>query len=247
MKRQFAIFLIVSVVMAVWGLTYLSGVVADFTVYPTTIDGSGTRIVLRPNVVSPNGKYVLDVQDSQRVIKQRLEQMHLTGPSEVTVHGNQLAVRLPNNKNTPYVINIITHVGEVEFIDGGNISPPVGKIVNTGAESAYEENVYQTLFTGQEISTIVPSDPAAGDIFYQIELKPAAAQRVANFTNAETNTYACLAIDKQVINCSEMYYLSGNTLDILPKLNAATNIGVADMAIFLRSGPLPMSLEVVTN
>jgi hypothetical protein len=44
-----------------------------------------------------------------------------------------------------------------------------------------------------------------------------------------------------------MYHLSGNTLDILPNLGGEISINLTDLAIFLKSGPLPVSLEVMTN
>jgi hypothetical protein len=44
-----------------------------------------------------------------------------------------------------------------------------------------------------------------------------------------------------------MYHWSGETLEILPNLGGDADLSLADLAIFLSSGPLPVSLEVVTD
>jgi preprotein translocase subunit SecD len=253
MKRQFAIFLAILVLVSTWGLIYGSQVVADLTIfYPVSVDVPGTKIVLRPSnlATSPSAahaEYLLDVQQSQDVVARRLNQLNLPAYYTVAVQGKQLEVVLPKHKNTPYVISVITQVGEIEFIDGGGQSPPIGQIVTTGARSIYVEGIYQTLFGGQEIITIVPPDADSGDIFYQIELQPVAAERFSNFVNGGPKAYICVVMDRQVINCSKMYHLSGNVVDILPNLGSGSGLSLVDLAIFLKSGPLPMSLEVVTE
>ena len=260
MKRQFSIFLIVSVIIAVLGLTYGLRVITDLTLlYPTSIDMSGPKIILNPNTstdspaISPE-KYTLYVQNAQRVVAKRLEEMYPHQNYQITIHNSRLEVVLPRDENTPYTINVITRVGEVEFIDGGNSLPLAGQFIKTDM-GAGPKKTYQTLFTGREITAIVPPDSAAGEIFYQFRLKPAAAQRVADFISTRDKAYACLVIDKQIVNCSTMYALSGNTLDILPNFGPTAGSGFegetgltpADLAIFLKSGPLPVSLEVLAN
>ena len=253
MKRQFAIFFVVSLVIVVLGLAYGSQVVADLTVlYPTSVDASGIKIILSPDdastLFSTPQQYHLVAQDTRRVVARRLDQLHLTGYYSVGVHDDQLEVTLPNHENAPYIINIITRIGEVEFIDGGATSPPLGQQIKTASDTtAAEEDVYDVLFVGKEITSIVPPNPSAGEIFYQISLQPTAAERFARTLDFETHVYICLAIDKQVINCSKMYHWSDDTLDILPSLSNGSDLSLADLAVFLNSGPLPMSLEVVTN
>lgn len=253
MKRQFAIFLTILGFVSAWGLIYGSQVVAELTIfYPTSVDVPDTKIVLRPGNLSlspaaANGEYLLDVQQSQRVVARRLNELILTDYYAVTVQGKQLEVVLPEHENRPYVINVITQVGEIEFIDGGGQSPPIGQFITTGAQSIYGAGIYQTLFGGQEIITIDPPAADSGEIFYQIELQPAATERFAQFVNGGPKAYICVVVDRQVINCSKMYHLSGNVVDILPNLGSGSGLSLLDLAIFLKSGPLPMSLEVVTE
>ena len=59
--------------------------------------------------------------------------------------------------------------------------------------------------------------------------------------------FVCLAIDGEVINCSTMYHWSGTMIKILPDLGSGAGISLADLAIFLESGPLPTPLRVITD
>jgi len=40
-----------------------------------------------------------------------------------------------------------------------------------------------------------------------------------------------------------MYHQAGNTIEILPGLSSGTFLSLADLAIFLESGPLPEPLQ----
>jgi hypothetical protein len=243
MKRQLTIFLIALLLFAAVGLAYSSKVLADLTIaYPVVVDTPGTKVVLEPANVAP-GPYLLE---AQRVVTQRLEQLQPEGAPQVLVVHDRLEVTLPKGEQTPRLVNIIARVGAIEFINGGSDLPPIGRQVQTGPEAIAGQNVYQTLFTGQEIAEIIP--PNSGDIFYQITPIPAAADRLTEFIEKGRMTeYICLVIDKQVINCSKMYYWSGQTLDILPNIGGSADLSLADLGVFLKSGPLPVSLDVAVN
>ena len=254
MKRQLVIFLVVSVILVVLGLSYTSQAVANLTLfYPTSVEVSATKIELSPaaddsNITLSAKQYHLVAQDAQRVVAKRLDQLQLDGYYSVTVNNNQLEVIVPPMENMVYLLNIISRVGEVKFIDGGSGSAPVGEHLAPKFHlTTGEADDYEVLFQGEEIRTIIPPDSTNGEIFYQVELEPAAAERVSNFVSRNPNAYVCLAIDEQILNCSTMYHWSENTLEIIPNLSSGTGLGLADMAIFLNSGPLPMALELKVN
>jgi preprotein translocase subunit SecD len=247
MKRQFAVFVIASLLIAAFVFSYSSKVAADFDLYqPILVDKPGLKIILGPsNLVSSTSVPEEYILEAQRVVTQRLDQLQPASPFEVVIKHDQLEVTLPDHEDISYLIDIITREGEIEFINGGIETPPVGEQVKTGPATLVEQNVYQLLFTGQDIAAVIPPDN--GQVFYQITPQAEVAGQIAGFVEKHTDEYICLVIDKQVINCSKMYYWSGETLDILPNLGDDTDLSLADLAIFLNSGPLPVSLEVITN
>lgn len=248
MKRQFIIFLLSLFAITIFTLGSHPRVLADWVLLsPTVVDQSSVKIRLTPDQSAALTDVTLEAWpvQVQEVIKLRLSELNLKN-YEVKVEAEGVEVIFPKYENIAYIINIIGRVGEVEFIDGGQTTPPLGEQVEIGAELLPGKNIYPLLFSGQEIIDVAPPDSNTGEIFYQLTLQPEAAERFAEF--AETGkSYICLAIDQEVVNCSVMYHRSGNVINILPNLGSGRNISLADLAIFLESGPLPAPLNVVTD
>jgi preprotein translocase subunit SecD len=232
-----SIFIIVLVLVGLLSLIYSSKSLADLILTPLPADNFNVGIILRPLAgAQPEGVLVTAGQ----VVNRRLAQLNLSGRYVVLNQPGQLAVSLPNNDQTPYMLKLITHVGQIEFIDGG-ITPPLAHEVQTGSQADPVHGVYQLLFAGQEVEDVAPPDSVSGQIFYRLTLNSAAATRL---TQTQTGHYICMVMDKQVIHCSSLYHINGNTLDILPHLASGTSVSLADLAIFLESGPLPAPLTI---
>jgi preprotein translocase subunit SecD len=248
MKRQFIIFLLSLLLITVFTLGSHPRVLADWVLLsPTVVDHSSVKIKLTPDQSATLADVTLEAWpvQVQEVVNLRLSQLNLKG-YEVKVQAEGVEVTFPKHENIAYIINIIGRVGAVEFIDGGQVTPPLGQHVEIGTELIPGRNIYPLLFSGREIIEVVPPDPTTGEIFYQLTLQPEAAERFADFAEIR-KSYICLAIDQEVVNCSLMYHQSGNVINILPNLGSGTAISLADLAIFLESGPLPAPLNVITN
>jgi preprotein translocase subunit SecD len=225
-------------------LIYSSRALADLVFYPVPADGLHDRIVLRPPpaVLANETDLETDLLIARQVVARRLEQLNLSGTYRLIAQDDQLTIILPDYEKTPYIVDIITHVGEIEFIDGGAASPPLGREIQTGLQTDPDQGVYRVLFSARGVEAVVPPD--SGQIFYRLILNAAAAQQFADFMATQPGHYVCMVIDKQVINCSAMYHWTDNTLDILPSLGSGAVVSLADLAIFLDSGPLPVPLQV---
>ncbi len=248
--RQFIIFLTILLLIGLFSLAYSARALADLTTfYQDPADSWGVELILSPDTVvsSATATEPVDLLQAQQVVARRLDKLHLAGSYSVVVQDDRLVARLPDSENMPYIVSIISSVGKIEFINGGTTSPPIGQRVKTAVEANSDDNVYQTMFTGQDVETAMPPDPATGQIFYQLTLKPAAVERVARFVETQPDHYICMVIDEQVINCSMMYHWSGHTIEILPGLSSGTAISLADLAVFLDSGLLPIPLKVITG
>jgi len=187
-----------------------------------------------------------DLAAAHQVVSSRLEQLELGGQYEIVVREEEqrLNVTLPKNQKTPYVIKVITHVGDIEFIDGGIDIPPVGEEMEAAAWSGESRSEYATLFTGQGIEEIISPNPDTGELFYRIILQPEAARRVDTF-NTRNGHYICVVFDREITNCSTMYHWSDDVLDILPHLSSDAGLNLSELGFFLASGPLPAEFEVV--
>jgi len=245
-KRQLIVFFIALILFSILSVLYSTQAIADLRMfYQDPSDALGAEFILRPqavDVTTANANQT-DLLAAQQVVERRLDSLYLAGTYKVVTQGDQLVVELPRTENIPYVASVISSVGEVEFIDGGLESPPVGQAVQTAAQANPHQNIYQTLFTGQEVEAAELPDSATGQIFYRLTLQPAATDRLNTFIQTRQNGYLCMMMDGQVLNCSLMYHQSGNTVEILPSLSSGTILSLADLAIFIDSGPLPMPLN----
>ncbi|MBN1221557.1 MAG: hypothetical protein JXM69_21730 [Anaerolineae bacterium] len=245
-KLRATIFTTVLILVGVLSLVYSAKALADLIFCPILAGGPGTQVVLKPHQMPVTDTVILEtnLQGIRQVVARRLDQLNLSGSYRLAGQADQLAVILPEGERLPYIVNIITHVGEIEFIDGGVESPPLGQQVETSPHANPAQQRYRTLFTGQEIEEIVPPDSTPGQLFYRLVLSPEATQRFGDFARRQPRPYVCMVMDRRVINCSNMYHWADNTLDILPNFSGGTVVSLADLAIFLDSGPLPVPLEV---
>jgi preprotein translocase subunit SecD len=247
-KRHLLIFMFTFLLIGIFGLTFGSQVLADLkTLYQNPADVFRAELVLSPKSTSQAGRPPVEgitLAAARQVVDQRLDSLHLAGTYQVMPQGNQLLVKLPQSENMPYIASVLASVGEIEFIDGGAVSPPINQMVTTSAWPNPNQGIYQTLFTGREIRSVASPDTATGQIFYQLTLEPAVTERLGDFIDQSPSDYICMVMDGHVLNCSLMYHWSGTTLEILPSLSSGTAISLSDLAIFLASGPLPAPFEV---
>ena len=245
-KRQLIVFFVALILFSILSVLYSTQAIADLRMlYQDPRDALGAEFILRPQAVDAATARAnqADLLAVQQAVERRLDNLYLAGTYKVVTQGDQLVVELPPTENMPYVASVISSVGEVEFIDGGLEAPPLGQVVQTAAQPNPHQNVYQTLFTGQEVEAAELPDSATGQIFYRLTLQPTAADRLNAFIETQQNGYLCMVMDGQVLNCSLMYHQSGNTVEILPGLSSGTILSLADLAIFIDSGPLPIPLK----
>lgn len=245
MFRKHLVTFVVLLIIAAISLVYGSRAFADLSVFDPADNVFEAKLVLAPDTIIPSN---IDVEliEARPVIARRLDRLDLNGPYNLTIQNGQLEVTLPQGQNMPYIASVITSIGEIAFINGGQESPPLGETIKVGVRTG-DQPGYPILFTSREVQEIAPPDSATGQIFYRLALGPAAAARLADFVAANPGAYICMVLDEQVINCSTMYHQSGQNLEILPELSSGGALNMADLSVFLYSGPLSTRLKVLAD
>jgi hypothetical protein len=231
MKRQFAIFSITSIFISMFGLLYLPGV------WEAAVEAAPPGTVVKLKAAAPSDYTITELEEAQQVLDQRLARLDFNGRYEIVIREDemQLEVNLPPLDNVPQVIDVITRVGEVKFVDAGSQVPSSGLVLSA--------EVFPTLFSRADIRSVVPPEPGTGELFYQIVIQPDAIQKLDAIGNQPENN-VCLALDNAIASCSTMYQRTGDTLEILPS-TGDNDISISEMALFLATGPLPVPLEIV--
>ena len=230
------------ILITVLSFIFSSQALADLTtIYPAVGPAVGTELILSPEQNPALSETTLQLQllDAEQVIARRLAKLDLPEPYTVTQQDGQLIVTLPEQVNRPYVNSFLAHIGDVQFLAGGTTAPPIGRHLNLEDKAAYE-----SLFSGQDIEQILAPDAVSGQIFYEIVLKPEAAAQFKDLTGGGAGNHICIAMDHEVISCSAMYAWEDGSLEIMPNLSSNSVVTLADLAIFVDSGPLPLPLTL---
>ncbi len=206
----------------------------------TSTNALSAQLTLKPRQEEATAT---DLAETAKIIEIRLEKLELQGSYQVNTSNGEIQITLSESQDMPYIATIVTSLGHIEFVDGGAELPPLGETIQTGSTTDLEQGFYQHLFTSSQINTFLP--PVSGDIFYQLMLNHTASTNMSKFVATKPDNYICMVLDKQVLNCSSMYYWSPDTLEILPNLSSNSTITLNDLAVFIHSGPLPMALEIV--
>ncbi len=247
-KKLVIIFVVALALFGALSLGYSHQVLADLKTFYLSAEEPRAELVLEPQPPTdlPAAAQQAHLLKNQQIVTRRLDQLHLAGAYDVTIENGRLVVKLPDSENMAYITFVISSVGEIEFINGGQVSPPLGQLLNRAAD---QDNSYPTLFTAQELESVALPDPATGHIFYRLVLKPepVVMEKLAEFVETQPGYYLCMVMDDQVLNCSRMYHLAGNTIEILPELSSSSPANLTDLAVFLDSGPLTMPLTVLNN
>lgn len=244
-RKQIVIIVAVLFLIGVVSLIFGSRALADLSVFDPAQQVFETKLILAPDTIIP-GNQEVELIAARPVIAKRLDKLALAGPYNLVIRNDQLVVTLPQGRNVPYIASVITSVGEITFINGGQESPPVGETITLGVPSETHKT-YSILFTSREVKTITPPDTGKGQIFFQLALEPAAAARLADFIATHPGAYICMVLDTHVVNCSAMYQQSEIGLEILPELSSDGPINMDDLEVFLHSGPLSTRLKVLAD
>jgi hypothetical protein len=232
MKRQFAIFVMTFLLIAVIAAFSLPRVLGDLV--PATPNPEAV-IVLQ--AADRDGCAASDLLLARHVIDQRLAYLEMGGDYEIVVRepDKALQLTLPAGEATPQLVNVVTQIGEVKFVDAGSRQPQPGHLDSVGD--------YQTIFSSGDISAVSVPEAGTGELFYQLTLQPEAAPKLDKFDTSTPGSFVCLAVDDVLASCSEMYHRNGNTLEILPSISG--DITVDELALLLSSGPLPTRFEII--
>ncbi|RME98335.1 MAG: hypothetical protein D6768_17585 [Chloroflexi bacterium] len=235
MKRQFAVFVLASIIVGVVVLYSVPAVLADLsTLLPAQPGPASTTFTLQP--ASTDVQFSADEWvTAGQIVDNRLAQL-LPGQNYLVVaqpNMQQIQVTVPKTADIPRILNLVAHTGNVVFVNGGNKPPAAGEPFA----------VANVLFAHSDIAEAVLPDPDNGELFYRFILNGAAAVQMHQF-DAQSGNAVCLLLDETVAGCTQMVYTHDNVIEILPEFGNEA-LGLDDLKILMVSGPLPGALTVV--
>lgn len=210
----------------------------------------GSRLVFR---ALREDASVEDLQGVKRIIEQRIDQLGVVEPTiEILSRQKRIVVELPGIQDPQRAISLIGKTALLEFVDTGTTQLPPGakwsadgkKVTLPGGQSiALPKNVK---FTGADLQS---AQAAISDIegpVVNFQMKGEAAKRFEDYTRENIGRYLTIVLDNEVISSPVIRStITGGRGQIS---GGFKNLQEArDLAVLLRSGALPVPVEVEEN
>jgi hypothetical protein len=180
-----------------------------------------------------------------QVLKERLS-AHLQEDIQLTLslEDNHLIVSLPPSVEPYLLLAEASRIGYVELVDGGTEFLAVGALVTSGPQAIPDQDTYQAVLTSADFETAQAEVTQQGRPVIHFSLTPGGDARLATHTAALRGYYLCLVVDGRVTNCPILRTPLKNRTGNIELTGDATLEDARALAVLLRSGPLPVRLEI---
>jgi hypothetical protein len=165
----------------------------------------------------------------------------------VTVKGNRLAISLPSDTEPSIVVAEVSRVGRVELVDGGTEFLPLNRMVETGPRAIPGQNVYEAVLTSADFEVAEAKLKDGGRPAIDFVLSPAGDARLSAHTAELRGYYLCLVVDNRVVNCPILRTPLTDRRGTIELNGDATFDDARTLAMLIRSGPLPVPLQLTSD
>jgi preprotein translocase subunit SecD len=179
------------------------------------------------------------------VLRFRLQLLSVPGASwSVSSSGDaRLVVLGQAGGAAEQVLAAASQVGHVEVVDGGTEFLTVGSRVKTGPQPLPDQGVYEAVLDADQFMAAEAGMGASGRPVIKFSLTPAGDAHLARHTGQQPGYYLCLVVDQRVVNCPILYTPLVNRQGVIELTGDASLDQAHQLAVWLRSGPLPVALR----
>jgi preprotein translocase subunit SecD len=189
-----------------------------------------------------------DVTTAGNVLEERLSSyLNDDARLSVAVEGNNLIISLSADTEPSAVVAEASRTGRVELVDGGTEFLPLDRAVKTGPRAIPDQDVYRAVLSSLDFETAQARLGGHGRPVIEFVLTPAGDVRLAAHTDELQGYYLCLVVDNLVENCPILRTPLTNRRGTIELTGDATLDDARMLAALIRSGPLPVSLELARD
>jgi len=165
----------------------------------------------------------------------------------VSVKGNRLAISLPSDAEPSIIVAEASRVGRVELVDGGTEFLPLNRMVKTGPRAIPDQDVYELVLTSADFEVAEATLKDAGRPAIDFALSPAGDARLSAHTSELRGYYLCMVVDNRVVNCPILRTPLTDRRGTIELTGDATLDDARTLAMLIRSGPLPVPLNLTSD
>lgn len=188
-----------------------------------------------------------NMRTATRIVENRVNGLGVTEALVQQAGENRIVVELPGVEDPTAAIAVIQETGLLEFVDFGNTPLPAGSEVITDFATSEnvesEDQVWNTVMTGEVLENVQVSRDPAGQYVIQFKLNSEGTQIFADYTTNHVGEFLGIVLDKRVISAPQVNEPITRGEGIIS--GAFTLDSANALAVQLRYGSLPIPLKVV--
>lgn len=213
----------------------------------------GVQVLLEADLPETTEVDPQALQDAVQILENRTNALGVSENLFQAAGNRRIVGEFPGLTNPDDVIATIQETGQLEFVDMGTFPVAEGTVIKTDFGQAEiappptsenpEGQIYHTVMTGTELSSVAVTRDATGQYVVNFELKPEGRDIFADYTASHINQYLAIVLDKTVVSTPVISSAITEGSGLIE--GNFTNESANALAIQLRYGSLPIPLKVV--
>jgi hypothetical protein len=241
--------------------------VAIGVIYPLIIicfiSGIGLIYVFGRDYFGPKSSIVFEPDYSQisiidssvlektaEILTRRAHNLGYSKTSFIVNDNSQIIGKVPSYIDTKSLVEKISPIGLLEFVDFGNTPLPEGTVISTDLENIYiqqtsDEKRWHTIMANEGINEASMTKDQAGNFQIMFSLTDNGKIVFAEHTTANVGSYLGIVLDKTIMSMPIINQPITDGQGIIS--GAFTQESAQDLAVILRTTPLPIPVKLIQN
>jgi preprotein translocase subunit SecD len=209
------------------------------------------------------------LEDAKQILVSRTNALGVAENTFQVAGDRRIVAEFPGLADPQEVLGVIKETGQLEFVDLGDTYLEPGTVIKTNLDQAEAQpaatptlaegetaapapdpndptqQVWPTIMTGDQLSSVVATTDQLGKNIIQFELKEEGTQVFRDYTSANINKHLAIVLDKTVLSAPTINSAIPDGKGII---EGSFNYDTAnELAIQMRYGALPIPFEVVES
>ena len=212
--------------------------------------GPKISIVFEPDFSQISAIDSSALEKTAEILTTRVHNLGYSNISFIVNDNNQIISKVPSYIDTKSLVEKISPIGLLEFVDLGNTPLPQGTVISTDLEDVYiqqttDEKRWHTIMANEGINEASISKDEAGNFQIMFSLTDKGKKVFADHTTANIGAYLGIVLDKVVMSVPIINQPITDGQGMIS--GAYTQESAQDLVIILKATPLPIPIKLVQN
>jgi len=212
--------------------------------------GPKISIVFEPDYSQVSAIDSSALEKTAEILTTRVHNLGYSNISFIVNDNSQIIGKVPSYIDTKSLVEKISPIGLLEFVDLGTTPLPQGTVISTDFENVYiqqttDEKRWHTIMANEGINEASISKDEAGNFQIMFSLTDKGKKVFADHTTANIGTYLGIVLDKVVMSVPIINQPITDGQGMIS--GAYTQESAQDLVIILKATPLPIPIKLLQN